>query len=111
MLKKRIDDVKKLVLEYVTELEKEIRIEKVILFGSYARKAARDFSDIDILIVSPDFEGGTQRDYTLLDRAARKINPLIEAIPYSPRDFENFEKGDLIHEIRLTGKVIIDRAA
>jgi predicted nucleotidyltransferase len=98
-------------MQFVDELEKKITVEKVILFGSYARNAPHDFSDIDILVVSPDFHGGTMKDCALLDRIARKINPLIEAIPYSSNDFENFEKGDFIHEIRLTGKIIFDRVA
>lgn len=111
MFEKRVRNIEEVILQFVSELEKEVRIEKVVLFGSYAREAPRDFSDIDLLIVSPDFEGGTENDYTLLDRIARKVNPLIEAIPYTPEDFDNFEKGDFVHEVQLTGRVILDRAA
>jgi predicted nucleotidyltransferase len=32
-----------------------IRVERALLFGSYARGAEREGSDIDVLIVSSDF--------------------------------------------------------
>lgn len=111
MFQKKVKNIEAIILKYVAELEKEISVDTVILFGSYAHGTARDYSDIDVLIVSPDFEGGGERDFALLDRVARKVNPLIEAIPYRPEDFENFEKGDFIHAVRKTGKVIVGRAA
>ncbi|MFH1653233.1 MAG: nucleotidyltransferase domain-containing protein [Pseudomonadota bacterium] len=111
MFKKRIKDVNPIVKKFIKELEKEIRVEKIILYGSYARGEARDYSDIDLLVISPDFEGGTLKDYKILDRAARRVTPLIEAIAYTPADFENFEKGDFIHEIRTSGKIVYKRAA
>lgn len=111
MLQKIVKDVEALILEYVAELEKDIAVETVVLFGSYARGAPRDYSDIDLLVVSPDFHGGTEEDAALLDRAARKVNPLIEAIPYRPEDFEHFEKGDFVHAVRKGGKVVYTRAA
>ena len=111
MLKKRVTNIKKILDLFIKELEKEIRIEKVVLFGSYARKSPRDYSDIDILVVSPDFEGGTAKDYLLLDKIARRVNPLIEAIPYTPSDFKNFERGDFVDAVRTSGKVIFDKVA
>lgn len=111
MFTKQVEDIEKLIGLFVAELEKSIKVEKAILFGSYARNAQRDYSDIDLLIVSGDFEGGTEKDYRILDTAARRINSLIEAIPCTLADFENFEKGDFIHEIRRTGKIFYDKAA
>lgn len=111
MFAKKVKDVKKLVNLYIAELSKNIKVEKVILFGSYGRKTERDYSDIDILIVSDNFDGGSKRDYRILDSAARRINPLIEAIPCTKKDFNNYEKGDFIHAIRKTGKMIFDKAA
>lgn len=106
MLEKRIRNVKELVRRYRKNLEKKIRIHKIILFGSYARGTPRDYSDIDLAVISPDFHGGTRRDYLILDRTAREINPLIEAFPYSPRDLKKVEEGEFLHEILRTGKVI-----
>ena len=41
--------------EFIKKIEKKIKVEQVILFGSHARGNARRTSDIDIIIVSPDF--------------------------------------------------------
>lgn len=111
MLAKRIDNVDGLLKVFVQELEKHIRVDMVVLFGSYSRGKPRDFSDIDIAIISPDFEGGTEKDCLLLDRIARRIHPLIEAIPYNSQDFKNFEPGDFVDQILKTGRVIFKRAA
>ncbi len=111
MFAKRINNVEELVKAFVLELEKHIQVDLVILFGSYSRGKPRDFSDIDIAVISPDFEGGTEKDCLLLDRIARRIHPLIEAIPYNSQDFKNFESGDFVDQILKTGRVIFKRAA
>ncbi|MCK4766441.1 MAG: nucleotidyltransferase domain-containing protein [Candidatus Aminicenantes bacterium] len=51
---------KKSVLEIIhrfkTDIEKKsIKIDKIILFGSYAKGNYRDESDIDVIIISDDF--------------------------------------------------------
>ena len=59
-----------------------IRVEGVILFGSHARGEANEGSDIDLLIVSPDFEGLNTR--ARLERlgvaAARLWQPIEDRI-------------------------------
>ncbi len=48
-----------------TELRRSgLRVEKLILFGSHAKGTAREDSDIDIAIVSPDF-----KDKDIFDRS------------------------------------------
>lgn len=111
MLTKRVKNIEELIGKFIHELQKKIRVDQVILFGSYGCGKQRDFSDIDIAVVSPDFEGGTEKDCLLLDRIARNINPFIEAIPYNSRDFKNFEPGDFINEILKTGRTLFKRAA
>lgn len=39
---------------YVLELAKEIRVARVVLFGSYARGDAFLESDVDLIVISPD---------------------------------------------------------
>ncbi len=69
-----------------------IRIEKVILFGSYAAGTAHEGSDIDLLVVSPDF---ADRSYwariQVLAQAVAEVWEPIEAIAVTP---EEWEKGD-----------------
>jgi len=42
---------------------------------------------------------------------ARRIHPLIEAIPYNSTDFKNFERGDFVDEILKTGRIVYQKAA
>ena len=111
MFEKRVKNINELIETFVRELQKQIRIDAVILFGSYCHQTPHDYSDIDIAVISPDFEGGTEKDCLLLDRIARRIHPLIEAIPYNSKDFKNFEPGDFIDEILKTGHVVYRKAA
>lgn len=111
MVEKKVKNLDATLAAFIKELQKQIRVEQVILFGSYNRGKPRDYSDIDIAVISPDFEGGTEKDYLLLDRTARKINPLLEAIPYRPKDIKNVEAGDFVDEILKTGRVIYKKAA
>jgi len=105
MVEKRIKNLKKLLNAYRKMLEKKIRVKKLILFGSYAQGTPRDYSDIDVAVISPDFQGGTLEDYLLLGRAAREVTPLIEAFPYTPHDLKKRRPGDFLDEILKTGKV------
>ncbi|MBU4484904.1 nucleotidyltransferase domain-containing protein [bacterium] len=106
MVSKKIKNVDELIQKYIEELVKQIPVKFIILYGSYAKGNPRDWSDIDLIVVSPAFKGGTEEDYLLLSRAARKITPQIEAIPLRPEDLENYEKGDFIDEVLKNGKKI-----
>lgn len=111
MLEKRIENLDELMSRYIRELEKKIRVEKVFVYGSYAHGKVHDYSDVDVAVISPDFEGGTEKDYLILGRAALKIYPLIEAKPYRPEDLENLSPTEFLAEVIRTGKKIYDRAA
>ena len=52
-----------IIARYCEQLGKMgIRVERAILFGAHARGQARDGSDIDVLIVSSDFEALNARE-------------------------------------------------
>ncbi len=106
MVEKRIRNLRQVLKAYRRKLEEKIRVEKMILFGSYARGKPHDYSDVDLAVISPDFHGGTERDFLLLARAAREITPLIEAFPYTPKDLKKRQRGDFLDEILRTGKVV-----
>ena len=48
--------VKKFIKNYTKTLESQIKVEKVILFGSYAYGKQHRDSDIDLIVLSPDFK-------------------------------------------------------
>jgi hypothetical protein len=75
--------------DYVRNLQKRgIRVQQVILFGSYARGEAADDSDIDMAFISDDFE-----KYNILERqkilaACRNGFAPTEVLGYSKAGLE-----------------------
>ncbi|MBN2893932.1 MAG: nucleotidyltransferase domain-containing protein [Bacteroidales bacterium] len=77
-----------------------INIEKAILFGSVAKNEQRDFSDIDIALISNDFT----KNFIINNRMTSKINikyPMIEVHHFNS---DYFKLGDpFVNEISTTG--------
>jgi len=77
---------------FVEKLKKKINIERVIVFGSRARGDYLADSDVDMIIISKDFEG-----VSFYERMDRLIllweSPLdLEALCYTPEEFEHKKK-------------------
>lgn len=74
----------------------DIRVERVVVFGSHAEGSADEESDIDIAVISGDF-----RDKNILQRfellgtafARAKITTPVDAIAYTPDEFESKKEG------------------
>lgn len=93
------------VKRYIRELKKHnIRIEKVYLYGSFAKNNFHRDSDIDIVIVSKDFHGIRFYDREKIVPLRRKIDVRIEPIPYRPESFN--EADPLAVEVMATGEEI-----
>lgn len=87
-------------------LELGIRPQKIILFGSYVAGNPDEWSDIDLLVISADFEGMEllQRLERLGIAAARIWEP-VEALGYTPEGGERVEPATFLQEILRTGVV------
>lgn len=106
MVKKAIPaKIKKTIKVYLGILKKDgLPIQKVYLFGSWARGKAHQWSDIDLCIVSAKFKNSRQAlDYLWGKRIVNK-KVHIEPIGYSLKDF--IDEDPLVWEIKKTGKVI-----
>lgn len=68
---------------------KGIRINKLILYGSYARGDYREGSDIDLILISEDFNN---RDYwsriDLLSEAIYDVFEPIEVVGFTPEEWD-----------------------
>jgi predicted nucleotidyltransferase len=106
MVQEIYPNVEQVVKRFVTELRKRVRVDRVILFGSYAEGKPRPWSDIDLAVVSPDFHGGTEEDHLLLAEVARRITPQIEALPYIPSDFADCDGRSFEADILRKGKIL-----
>jgi uncharacterized protein len=79
-----------LVKKFVDEASKDnIRISEAILFGSYAKGTYHDLSDIDIAVVSNDFDGVSFYDSQKLQDAMLRTSIDIETHPLPPRTIQN----------------------
>jgi len=81
------DNVRRITDQYATLLRDHIKLDKVILYGSFAKGHPHADSDIDVAVVSPDFTGDRLEDQLQLMRFRRQIDLRIEPIPFLPQDF------------------------
>lgn len=83
--------------------EKGITIDKIVLYGSYAKGRQRRDSDIDVAVVSRDFGKDRIEEGMFLFRIAGEIDPRIEPVPISVKSYKNDTWVPLIYEIRTKG--------
>lgn len=95
-------EIKTIVTDYVNTISKKIPLEKVVLFGSYAKGKEHLNSDIDIAFFSEHFKDMSRIDgiqYLLLDALDYPID--IEPQAFAPEDWDLNDQ--LIHEIKTYG--------
>jgi predicted nucleotidyltransferase len=98
------DQAIKVIRKFVNALKQEgISVDRVILYGSYAKGKIRPDSDIDVAVVSKQFGRDRVEEGMNLFRIAGKIDSRIEPIPISSKSFENDTWVPLIYEIRQKG--------
>lgn len=97
--------VKEIVSRYIRNLESlGISVQKVIVFGSQAKGSFRKDSDIDIAVISRDFEKmGLWDRAKYLGRAAREIPYPIEALGFSYSQLKKVRQGTMLDEITRSG--------
>ena len=94
--------VKKTIALYLKALSKNnIPIKEAILFGSYAKGNPREWSDIDIALVSDIFLGNRIDDKDKIRNITLSVSSEIEVLPFSPKDFNL--QNPLAKEILTTG--------
>ncbi len=79
------DSVREVIKNYLKSLEaNHIRIRKVVLFGSYVTGKADAWSDIDVALVSDDFEGDWFKDRNRIRRLTLAVDNRLSPVPYRP---------------------------
>jgi len=105
MAKKRIPKkIIKTVENYTQRLsdEKKIPIEKVIIYGSYAKGKAHKWSDVDICIISSKFRDPFEAiEFLLAKRNKKEVLIGLEPVGFTKKDFK--EGSSLIEEIKKMG--------
>jgi predicted nucleotidyltransferase len=105
-------DIQPILDRIVRKIAENAMTEKIILFGSWAKGAATDDSDLDLLIVMNVRDSKRQE--------AIKIDLLLEGIPLptdvivvTPQDIEKYRNcpGTIIRQAVQEGRVLYERAA
>ncbi len=66
-----------------------INTSQLVLFGSFARGDADEYSDIDLVVIAPEFDG--PRELTLVEKlwlATASADNRIEPIPCGEKEWE-----------------------
>jgi len=100
------DKVIKTIENYISLLkENNIPINNLYLYGSYAKGNFKEYSDIDIALISEIFEGKRILDRKKIRKITLSLSSEIEVIPFNPKDFTN--ENPFAKEILETGIKIV----
>jgi len=99
---KNVDiEIVELLNKYIEKVKELYNIDSVILFGSYAKGTNDENSDIDVAIISSDFEDIYDVMAELMG-LTWNLDTRIESHPIKKQDFEEVSN-PFIHEIIETG--------
>ena len=94
-----------IVKEYIDYLKKnKFNIEKVYIFGSYAKGSFKEDSDIDLAVIFTEFPDNFDMQVQLL-KLRRKFDTRIEPHPFRSSDF--ISTNPFANEILINGLQIV----
>ena len=76
------------------------RIHSAYLFGSVARHEEKKDSDIDLLVISNDYDQAISAVSRASEKVAISFNKEISPLVFSEREFASKKKSDLVNSIR-----------
>jgi predicted nucleotidyltransferase len=84
-----------------------IHVDRAVLFGSHVRREALSDSDIDILVIAPEFDGTYDKKWIdLLWELRAKSDSRIEPIPVGKRQWQEDDASAIIEIARREGQEI-----
>jgi len=84
-----------------------IHTNRLVLFGSFARGDADEYSDIDLVVIAPEFDG--PRELTLVEKlwlATASADNRIEPIPCGEKEWETDGSRPILEIARREGVII-----
>lgn len=95
---------------FIEHLGQFIEVQRALLFGSYAYGEPGEWSDIDLVIISPDFDGQDMLDRLrfLYQKAWEADTNWIEPLGYTREELESASTLSLLGEVRERGIVVYD---
>ena len=97
--------VKEIIKQYKESLRQcGIKVERFILYGSFAQGNPKEDSDIDLVVISESFQKMNLRErLEVLGIGAVRIMKPIEAKGYTPKEIELAPKVSFLSEILKSG--------
>jgi len=97
------DEAIVVIRKFLENIRHELPIERAYLYGSYATGRNRDYSDIDLAIITPilNVENSIAINLKIFSRASR-YNVDLEPICFSPEEFEK-EELPIVRDIKREG--------
>lgn len=97
------------VKEYLDRLAQNgLSVAFAVVFGSQVTGQASNLSDIDLLVVSPDFDGKITRDIiNKLWRIAARTDSRIEPIPCGQQQWQDNTSDAIIEIARKQGEKVM----
>ena len=101
--------IAKMIQNYLATVRRSgIRVSQAVLFGSYARGDARPDSDVDILVIAPEFDGPYDKSRIDLLWALRaQTDSRIEPIAVGERQWREDDASAIIEIARREGQAIL----
>jgi predicted nucleotidyltransferase len=105
------NNIKKIITEYLKHFPKNIKVEKILLFGSYAKENYNEDSDIDLIVISSDFKNMNFLERLEMLSSFRKSkltqSVAMDIIGYTPEEFKNISKESIIMRKAIKeGKIV-----
>jgi predicted nucleotidyltransferase len=107
MVKKQ-SQIKRVVDDLVESLKRKgIKVNRLILYGSYANGRPSPDSDIDVAVISSSFNNkNLLKRQELLGEAIFGLNEPVEAIGYSYNEFMKRSRLSFLFDIVSSGKTV-----
>lgn len=103
--------INKEITEYILRLKKAINPKKVILFGSFARGEATEWSDIDILVVANFSKINSDKRFDILydlhDGLVKEHD--IHAYGITPKEFDDVKEWSILNDAKKEGIILYQK--
>lgn len=86
------EDIRRVTRDYVRRLGQRVRVQRAILTGSWARGTYLEDSDVDMIVVSDDFEDMSLAERLVFLQKHWKAKIPLEAFGYTMSEFRTVRR-------------------
>ena len=102
----------KSISDFARLLKAGIRVEAIVLYGSYVSGTPHEYSDIDVAVISPDFEAiPIWRRQEIIASLTLDRDRRLAPIGYPSSEYRNRGRHSFLREIIRTGRVVYEARA